>query len=315
MPEQSFLEKATEVAVAVLSGLQVLATVVFLTIRGAVKACLPQGVLPRKSVQGELVLITGAGHGFGRLLALRFAKLGARLVLWDINEKTVDETAKECRGFGATVYTYKVDLSDKDDTYRVGKRTIEEAGNVDILINNAGVVTGRSLIDCGDEQIMRTMTINAISHMWTVKIFLPSMMQRNHGHIVSVASAAGMLGCPYLVDYCSSKFAAMGLAQSLFLELAANGLDGIKMTTICPTFMDTGMFAGVGNMAAMPVMSPESCADASIDAILTDRTLLCLPKIVYVLVFLSSFMPVEAMLYIGKKVGALNAMDNFKNAT
>ena len=138
-----------------------------------------------------------------------------------------------------------------------------------VLINNAGIVTGKKLDQLTDEMIERTFNVNAVSHFWvgkrqretetekeeeginnvsslqTIKSFLPDMISKNHGHIITIASGAGLFGVPGLVDYCSSKFAAVGTHSSLTLELEANNNAGVHATVVCPYFIDTGMFDGV----------------------------------------------------------------------
>lgn len=101
---------------------------------------------------------------------------------------------------------------------------------------------GKDLLDLQDEEILSTMNVNAISHFWTIKAFLPEMIEHNRGHIVTIASLAGTVGVNKLTDYCASKYAAVGLDAALRLELATNGYSKIKTTVVCPWFIDTGMF-------------------------------------------------------------------------
>ncbi|XP_006760124.1 PREDICTED: estradiol 17-beta-dehydrogenase 11 [Myotis davidii] len=165
----------------------------------------------RKSVTGEIVLITGAGHGIGRLTAYEFAKLKSKLVLWDINKHGLEETAAECRKLGAQAHAFVVDCSNREDIYSSAKKVKTEVGDVSILVNNAGVVYTSDLFATQDPQIEKTFEVNVLAHFWTTKAFLPAMMRNNHGHIVTVASAAGHTTVPFLMAYCSSKFAAVGL--------------------------------------------------------------------------------------------------------
>lgn len=125
-------------------------------------------IFPRKakSVEGDIVLITGAGNGIGRLLAKKFADLNATLVLWDIDPKANDAVAREIECKGKRVYTYTVDISQKDLVYKMANRVRMEVGDVNILINNAGVLNGKKLLECDDDMIMRTMKVNMISHFW-----------------------------------------------------------------------------------------------------------------------------------------------------
>ncbi|XP_009992112.1 PREDICTED: estradiol 17-beta-dehydrogenase 11-like [Chaetura pelagica] len=116
----------------------------------------------------------------------------------------------------------------------------KDIGDVTILVNNAGVITAADLLSTQDHQIERMFEVNILAHMWTTRAFLPAMMKNNYGHIVTVASAAGHFVIPYMVSYCSSKFAAVGFHKALTEELSALGKDGIKTTCLCPVFINTG---------------------------------------------------------------------------
>ena len=128
--------------------------------------------------------------------------------------------------------------------YSTAEKVREEVGKVDILINNAGVVSGRPFLECTDNQLRRTMEVNALAHFWTVKAFLPDMISSNKGHIVTVASAGGIVGSAGLVDYSASKFAAFGFDEALRSELKKQRLN-IQTTVVCPYFIKGEMFAGV----------------------------------------------------------------------
>jgi all-trans-retinol dehydrogenase (NAD+) len=111
------------------------------------------------------------------------------------------------------------------------------------LINNAGVVSGLNILELSDNMINKTFQINAISHLHTIKEFLPDMIAQKRGHIVTIASMAGLNGVPGLSDYCASKFGAVAIDETVRLELQSKGLDKyVKTTCICPYFINTGMF-------------------------------------------------------------------------
>lgn len=119
-----------------------------------------------KCIDGELCLITGSGGALGRLFALEFAKEGAHLVLWDCNEEANEQTAKLARELGVKVHTYTVDLSKRMSIYETADRVRAEVGEVSILVNNAGVVAGRRLLDCPDELLERTLLVNCHALFW-----------------------------------------------------------------------------------------------------------------------------------------------------
>lgn len=121
--------------------------------------------------------------------------------------------------------------------------------DVQILINNAGVVSGKRVQDVSDAAIERTMQVNTISHMYLIKEFLPSMIARKRGHIVTIASLAGIAASPLMMDYNASKWGAVGMDEALRLELKKEGhFRYIKTTCICPYLIDTGMFKGAGSV-------------------------------------------------------------------
>ncbi|NXA41295.1 DHB11 dehydrogenase, partial [Eudromia elegans] len=194
----------------------------------------------RKSVSGEIVLITGAGHGIGRATACEFAKRQSRLVLWDIDKHGIESTAAECKRLGAAVHTFVVDCSKKEDVYSVAEKVKKDIGDVSILVNNAGVITAADLLSTQDGEIEKMFEVNILAHFWTTKAFLPAMMDNNYGHIVTVASAAGHVVTSFMLAYCSSKFAAVGFHKALTQELSTLGKDGIKTSCLCPVFVKTG---------------------------------------------------------------------------
>ncbi|CAL1288191.1 unnamed protein product [Larinioides sclopetarius] len=200
-----------------------------------------------KDIKGQTVLITGGGCGIGRLLALRFAQHGARIVVWDLNLNGAQETVKMVKDQGGEAFAYRCDVSQPQAVYDAAAKVKQEVGKVDILVNNAGIVTGKRLLDCPDEKIKKTFEVNSLAHFWTCKAFLPDMMAENKGHIVSIASLAGYTGAVRLTDYCASKFAAVGFEESLRLELHVEGYNEIISSVVCPYFINTGMFDGVNS--------------------------------------------------------------------
>ncbi|CAD6215935.1 GSCOCG00004237001-RA-CDS [Cotesia congregata] len=236
-----------------------------------------------KSVAGDIALVTGGGGGLGRLLSLRLANLGATVVVWDINENGIDETVKLVRAAGGTCYGYVCNLCNREDVYKKAEILKSEVGQVSILINNAGIATGKKFMDTPDELISKTMEVNTMAHFWTVKAFLPAMMEKNKGHIVSIASLAGHIGVPKLVDYCASKFAAVGFDEALRMELEADGYNKIYTTVICPYFIRaTGMFEDVVSRYNIEFrfllpLSPNVVADRVITAIRCNEKFAILP--------------------------------------
>ncbi|NWV89783.1 RDHE2 dehydrogenase, partial [Machaerirhynchus nigripectus] len=274
-------------------------------------------IVPRrkKNVSGEIVLITGAGSGIGRLLAIKFASLGATLVLWDINQEGLNYTVRLAKENGAgRVHSYICDCSKRQDVYRVADQVKKEVGDVSILINNAGIVIGKRFLDSPDSLVEKTMQVNTMAHFWIYKAFLPAMIAANHGHLVSIASSAGLCGVSKLSDYCASKFAAFGFAESIDMEMRILRKTGVKTTIVCPYVINTGMFDGVKSKwpRVFPILDPEYVAEKIVTAVRHNQEVLLIPRIVYVLWFFKTFLPVKASVLILDYFGNVDLMNTFK---
>ncbi|CAK9828709.1 Short-chain dehydrogenase/reductase family 16C member 6 [Anthophora retusa] len=249
MDEQVTRTVLREIMVRAYGGVLVLADVLLLLLKilyyigeGIYRLIVP---VEEKSVAGEIVLVTGAGHGIGKELALKYASLGATVVCWDLNQQGNEETVNEIKQMGTTkAYGYKCDVSKREEVFAVAEKVRVEVGNVTILINNAGIMPCRAFLDHTPEEIKRIFDINVLAHCWTVQAFLPSMIQKNYGHIVALSSMAGFLGVANVVPYCASKFAVRGLMEALNEEirsLSKEKSSNINFTTIYPYMVDTGL--------------------------------------------------------------------------
>lgn len=247
----------------------------------------------QKSVKGDVVLITGGAMGIGRLLSLRFAALGAVVIVWDLNadlgQRVVAEIA-EIDG-AEKAHFYQVDVTDRESVYAMGREIVDIFGGVDILINNAGIVDGAPILSSSDRMIERTMNVNATSHFWTIKAFLPTMLERNSGHIVSISSAAALFGCAGMVDYCASKAAASGLMVALRQELVGMGKTGVHTTLVCPSFIDTGMFKGVKPPRMTSWLKPEYVADQIVVTVRRNQWRLLTPSLLSVMEVMAAIFP------------------------
>jgi len=296
---------------SVLEVLWALVLVVYYVIERLVKIILPQKMF-EKNISGQVVLITGGGSGIGRLMCLRFARLGATVVTWDINKLGNEETVDMIKKEGNRAFSYTVDMSSKDDIYRTAEKTKEDVGPVTILVNNAGIVSGTAVLDTPDNKIVKTFEVNILAHFWTIKAFLPDMIKHKLGHIVNVASLAGHSGTNKLVDYCSSKFAAVGLDEAFRVEMFVQGhSDYIKTTVVCPYYISTGMFAGVQSKI-IPILVPEFVADSVVSATLTNKEVLLLPWWSFILICLKSVVPEPAFIRLSQAFGFNCSMAQFE---
>ncbi|CAG0881500.1 unnamed protein product [Darwinula stevensoni] len=263
-----------------------------------------------KDISGQVVLVTGGGSGIGRIMCLRFSRLNCKVVTWDVNAQGNEETVKMIQSEGGTAYAYKVDLCNREEIYETAKRVEKEVGKVTILVNNAGIVTGKRFLECSDDAIQRTMDVNVNAHFWTTKAFLPGMLKRSEGHVVTIASLAGLWGVNRLVDYCASKFAAIGFDEALRTELKMDGHKGIKTTVVCPYFIDTGMFEGVKSRI-LPILKPEYVVDKIMSGVLSNQEMVIIPGYSSFLLFLKAILPSNGLFKLLQTFGASEAMDEF----
>ncbi|XP_043495174.1 estradiol 17-beta-dehydrogenase 11 [Polistes fuscatus] len=245
-----------------------------------------------KSIKGKIALVTGGAGGIGKLIAQKLSHLGAHVIILDINKSALEDTVNEIRNQGGKCWGYYCDISDRGEIYRIAKSIKIEIGNVFLLINNAGYVYGKTLLDIPDEEIERTFKINILAHYWTIKMFLKDMMKENYGHIVTIASAAGLLGTYNCTDYSATKFAAIGFHESLFSELRAHGYEGIHLTLVCPYLINTKMFDGV-KPRLMEMLEPEYVAEEVITGILLNKVNVTLPNSVRLLLPLKCLLPAK----------------------
>lgn len=268
---------------------------------------------PLKDVSSEIILITGAASGLGKGVAQRLAALGSTLVLWDVDEENNARVAEELNNStnSKRIHAMKCDLTSRENIYKCAKQVQKTVGNVTMIINNAGVVSGKSLLECSDASIQRTFDVNILAHFWIIRAFLPSMLEKNHGHIVTIASAAGFVGVSHLVDYCSSKYAAVGLHDALTHELHGLKKDGIQTTVVCPSFINTGMFAGVRSSDIAPVLEQEDVCDIIVKGIRENQRVLLIPKRLLANLILGRMTPIGAELEIDTALGFDQYMKTF----
>lgn len=255
----------------------------------------------------------------GRLYAERAVLEGAAsVVLWDVDRAALDEVAEVLRAVaepGTSIHPYVVDLAEMGAIAQAAHKVRRLAGDPDILINNAGIVRGALFWehDNGDDT-RKIMQVNALAPMYVTREFLPSMIKDAYRakRIVNIASAAGLLSNPRMSVYAASKWAVIGWSDSLRLELEREDHGNVKVTTVAPSYIDTGMFQGARGPLLTPIMRPEYVVDKVWDAMLAGRPLLTLPKSVALARALKGILPVRAWDAVaGPVFGVYSSMDDF----
>ncbi|WP_026342672.1 SDR family NAD(P)-dependent oxidoreductase [Nocardia sp. BMG111209] len=268
------------------------------------------------TVAGATVLITGAARGLGRSFAQRAVReRAAHVVLWDIDAAALADTAAELTAAGVSrIHRYVVDLSDRQAIAAAADRVHREIGTVDILVNNAGVVHGnRYFWETADRtEIERTMAINALAPMHVALEFLPAMVAGGRpARLLTVASSAALVSNPRMSVYAASKWAALGWSDSVRLELEQSGNGHVRVTTVCPTYVDTGMFAGAKGFLFTPVLRQEEVTDTAWREMKRGAPLVVLPWTSRLNRAISGLLPVKVRDRYLNAVRVYHSMDEF----
>ncbi len=196
-----------------------------------------------KDLRGKNAVVTGSGSGIGRATALEMAREGMNVVIADINEAGMEETASQARTQGVKAAVKKTDVSKKEQVKALVDFAIEEFGGIDLMMNNAGVASITEMRDLSLEEDWEwVMGINLWGPIYGCHYVLPHMIQRGSGHIVNVSSAAGIFSSPGGAPYCCTKFAVVGMSEVLRSEVARLG---IGVTCVCPAFVKTSIAGAV----------------------------------------------------------------------
>lgn len=271
-------------------------------------------------IKGTNVLITGGASGIGRIMGRICLEKGAsNLIVWDINQANIDKTEAELSGVKPAeagvskgqIHSYIVNVSDPQAIKSAYEKVKSEVGEVDILVNCAGIVRGNNTFDKQTVQdIDLTMDINANAPMYVALAVLPDMLRRDRGHICNIASAAGMLGVPKLSVYCASKWAVIGWIESMRVELK-QARSHVRVTSVAPYFINTGMFDGV-NSKVFPILDPEKTAAKIIRAVEVGKSFRGIPFAYHFIRIWQGLLPNFLFDFIfGKVFGVYSVMDHF----
>jgi short-subunit dehydrogenase len=274
-----------------------------------------------KSVHGKRVLVTGGAMGMGRLFAERaIAERASAVVLWDVDESTLNATLVELMEGPAAdsdteVSGYIVDVADANAVADTAAAVLDDVGQIDVLINNAGIVRGNDYFWETDleRDTKLTIDVNTLAPMYVAHEFLPSMIAApGECRMINLASAAGFTPNPRMAVYAASKWAVIGWSDSVRLELKQAGFDHVKVTTVCPYYVRTGMFDGAKSAPLLPLLDPAEVVDETWSAMLAGRPFVVLPKTVMLSEMLKGVVPTGVRDFIADHViGVYHTMDDF----
>ena len=273
-----------------------------------------------KSVQGKNVLITGAAMGMGRLFAERAISEGAaKVVLWDLQEDRLNQTLAELADAAAAhdvvLSGFVVDVSDLDDVRVSADAVRADVGHVDVLVNNAGVVRGNTYFWESDstKDTKLTVDVNTLAPMYVAREFLPGMIASSADcRVLNLSSAAGFTPNPRMAVYAASKWAVIGWSDSVRLELKQAGIAHVMVTTVCPYYVNTGMFAGAKSAPLLPILEPGHVVDEAWKGMLAGSPFVILPKTVVLSEVLKGLVPIGVRDFIADNIiGVYHTMEDF----
>lgn len=264
-------------------------------------------------IKNRCVLITGGASGIGKLIAKRCLEQRAyKVILWDINEVNLLKTQSQFANLGYSVDIDVVDVSNLDDIKRAAEKAKDTYTTIDILFNNAGIVVGKPFVEHSHRDIEKTININTSALMHIAKEFLPDMVDQCEGHIINIASASGLIANPNMSVYAASKWAVIGWSESVRLEME-RGETGVNITTVMPSYINTGMFDGAKSPFLTPMLTPEYIVDKIMEAVKNNEIILQEPFMVKSVPILKGLLPQRVFDFVaGKIFGVHNTMDDFK---
>jgi meso-butanediol dehydrogenase / (S,S)-butanediol dehydrogenase / diacetyl reductase len=206
-------------------------------------------------LQGQVAIVTGCGRGIGRATALELARMGADIVIAEVDAGGADKTAALVKDLGRRAVVARTDVTKRADLTAMVERARADFGRIDILINNAGIYRAAATLDVTEEHWDAIMTINARAVFFATQAVLPVMIAQKSGSIVSLASMAGKIGSRTNLPYNASKAAVISMTKSLALAHAA---EGIRVNCVCPGFVETDMWTMVArDQSALLGQTPE----------------------------------------------------------
>ena len=270
------------------------------------------------NLKNKLVLITGGAKGIGLATAQRILNEGGKVILWDFNEDDLNKTVNNFKEQGFDVFSQICNVTNKEQVYSNANIIKEKFGSLDILINNAGTVYTGYMLDRSDEELENLINVNFTSMIYTIRAFMPGMLDKNSGHIINISSASSMTGAPKLAVYAATKWAVAGLTESLRLEVQKMGKSGVRFSSIHPNFLKKGLFEGtklnfLGQLLAPGVKSHDAVAKVIVNrAIKLGFHSPKVPWIMNQVVLLRALLPSSLLIKVSSLYGLYDMMDDYK---
>jgi all-trans-retinol dehydrogenase (NAD+) len=264
-----------------------------------------------KTWPGKRVLVTGGAAGIGRALAEHLAASGAEILLTDVDEPRLAAAADAIRAAGHSVHPFCLDVTDASAIVRVRGAIHAQGGPIDALVNNAGIVFGGAFLSVPIEKHLATYATNTLGLVQMTHAFLPDLIARPSAHLVNISSAAGLGALPFATTYASSKWSVIGFSESIRQELARTGNGHVRVTTVCPAYVSTGLFEGARPLRTTSLLSPEWLARRIVRSVERDRVFLRTPWVVKFVPLVNALLPVRMVDAISRALGAAGSMEHW----
>lgn len=259
--------------------------------------------MAEKDLKGKLVLITGGARGIGRATAAELLRAGARVVIADIDLALAETTARDLTSAGE-IRPYKLDVTKRAEFDALVDKVERDIGPIDVLINNAGIMSLGKFIELDENNDRRQIEINVMGVLHGMRAVIPRMQARRRGHIVNIASLAGRIGIPHATTYTATKFAVIGATESVRNELRGSGID---FTYVMPYLVNTELAAGTRGLKWPPIVEPEDVAKAVVHGIKKNKLEVYVPRISKLTAMLPALLPRRVVDALGTLMG-LNAL-------
>lgn len=266
-------------------------------------------------LRNKRVLITGSGHGLGRELAKTFAKAGCEIIVTDRDTERIAETVTSLTKSNLRAFGYTMDVTNAVSVRDVHEHVLSERGPIDILINNAGIVSGGTFENVTLERHRAIFEVNCLGPVTVTHTLLAELLTRPEAHIVNISSASALLPLPFAATYASSKWAVLGFSESLLEELRLTGHEHVHVTTVCPGYIATGMFNGTKTPFLMPMLTPSLLAERIARAVQSNCEMLQTPWQVKLLPIIKALLPRPVQRWLGNTLGVLTGMQTWQGLT
>ena len=269
------------------------------------------------NLKNKLVLITGGAKGIGLATAQRILNEGGKVILWDFKEDDLNKSVNNFKEQGFDVFSQVCDVTNKEQVYSNANIIKEIFGGIDILINNAGTVYTGYMLDRTDEELENMINVNFTSMVYTIRAFMPAMLEKNKGHIINISSASSLIGAPKLAIYAATKWAVMGLTESLRLEAIKMGKKGVRFSSIHPNFLKKGLFEGTKLNILGSIFAPGVKSHDTVAKVIVNRAIrfgFHSPKIPWIMnqsVLLRALLPSSLLVKFGSLYGLNSMMDDY----